>query len=611
MSATGTPTRDDLLSFLSSTPLFQGLGPDALESLLGEVSARRLLAGEILFRRGDPGEGLYVVRSGWLRVFLNGEAGAPPKILCEIGKGEFVGEMALVTGAPRSASVGAVRDCDLVRLSREGFERLIEQHPRTMLQMLRELVQRMQKGAYRPVRATAFRTVAVIPVTRGAATAGFLEALRAQLDALGRAVVVRRGDAEEASGDETPEGEKFTRADGSVGVWLDRLEHGNRFVVYVADDPDESWTRCCVRQADRILYLAEAGAPADAAATAAAQERRSEVLGSPRRDLVLFHDGASAPRDTGRWLGLVPADLHHHVRRGRPADMERLVRILAGRANGLVLSGGGARGFAHLGVLRALEECGTPVDVVGGTSIGAVIAGLAAKGLNAAEIHAACIEALTPASALNDYTLPVYSLMRCRAIERRLAQAFGELKIEDLWLTYFCVSTDMTEVSMRVHREGPLAKAIRASIAVPGLYPPVIEEGHVLVDGAVMNNMPASVMRSLVDGVIIGVDVGAAHMQAVPRDTAEFPSPYATLWRRVLSRPARAAHFPNIFQTLIGSVVASNANVQEMGSKNVDFLLRPDIPGYNLTDWRQAADIAERGYAWARPAVEAWMAGRA
>lgn len=611
MSTNGAPSRDELLSFLASTPLFHGLDPIVLEGLLGEISHRRLLAGELLFRRGDAEDGLYVVMSGWLRVFSDSTSEDAPKILVELGRGEFVGEMALITGAPRSANVGAVRDCELVRLSREGFERLIEQFPRTMLRMLRALVHRMQTASQRPRHATAFRTIAVIPIGRDPAILDFIDKLCACLGGHGATTFVKQRDAERISGERTPESERFTHADGSISVWCDRLERDNRFVGYVADDGVPSaWTRCCIRQADRVLFIAKAGEAPDASAAALALAHRSEVLGPPRRDLVLLQDDGQAPHDTERWLRNVPADLHHNVRPNRPADLERLVRILVGRATGLVLSGGGARGFAHLGVLRALEEFGIPVDAVGGTSIGAVIAGLTAMGLNAAETNARCIDALTPASALNDYTLPIFSFMRCRAIEKRLAHAFGDHRIEDLWLTYFCVSTDMTDVSMRVHRRGRLSQAVRASISVPGLYPPAIDQGHVLIDGAVMNNLPAGVMREVCEGRIIGVDVGAGHVKAVSKELKEFPSPYAVLWNRLTFRREEFAELPNIIQTIMESVVASGDYHQKLSAADVDLMLRPDIPGYKLTDWRRAAEIAERGYAWAKPAIETWLNAR-
>lgn len=611
VSDIGAEARDGLLFFLSSTPLFRGLDPQALNGLIDEVSYHRLLAGQLLFREGDPGDSLYIVKSGWLRVFVGGEAAGPPEVISELGRGEFVGEMALLTGDPRSASVGAVRDTELVRLSRSGFERLIELYPSTMLQMLRELAQRLQRGLHHRARAAAFRTIAIIPVGETPAPDAFIGEFASRLGGFGRVAMVTRRDAVECVGDQTPEAERFNYSDGAVGVWLDRLERENRFVVYVGGEAPDPWTRCCVRQADRILYVARSDADAAASGVAELVRARSEVLGPPRRDLALLHEDDSPPERTERWLSHVPADLHHHVRRGRPADVDRLVRILVGKASGLVLSGGGARGFAHLGVIRALEELGVPVDVVGGTSIGAVIAGLMAMGLDAREIHARVFDALTPPERLNDYTLPVYSLMRCRAIERRLSDAFQARRIEDLWLAYFCVSTDMTDVAMRVHREGLLSHAVRASIAVPGLYPPAIENGHVLIDGAVMNNLPAGVMRDLFGGRIVGVDVGAGHLQAVPKDVREFPSPYAALLNRLMFRRRRLARFPNIFQTIMGSVVTGNVYLQELSGTKVDFMLRPDLPGYKLTDWRLAREIADRSYIWAKPSIELWLnAGR-
>ena len=171
--------------------------------------------------------------------------------------------------------------------------------------------------------------------------------------------------------------------------------------------------------------------------------------------------GSPGPRGTARWLEQRDFDRHYHVRADEPGDLARLARVLTGNAVGLVLGGGGARGFAHIGVLRALRELGVPVDLVGGTSIGAIIGAQIATGLGASEIQEAGREQST---SLFDPTLPIVSLSSGRRLGARLLDTFGGLEIEDLPIPFFCVSTNLTEASEVIHRRGALTSAIREKL---------------------------------------------------------------------------------------------------------------------------------------------------
>lgn len=188
------------------------------------------------------------------------------------------------------------------------------------------------------------------------------------------------------------------------------------------------------------------------------------------------------------------------------SDLARLARRLAGRSVGLVLSGGGARGLAHVGVLEVLAEQGIVVERWGGTSMGALVAALAALGASPAAIGATLTRELS-GRPFADYVVPRQSLIRGARARRMLDRVLGDVLIEDLVAPYFCLSCDLDTATEVVHHDGPLAEAVGASMSVPGLAPPVVRDGRVLVDGGVLNNLPIDVMVADDEGPVVAVDV--------------------------------------------------------------------------------------------------------
>src|SRR6202035_4079754 len=193
------------------------------------------------------------------------------------------------------------------------------------------------------------------------------------------------------------------------------------------------------------------------------------------------------------WLEGSPVALHHHV--GDAADLGRLARLITRRGGRLVLSGGGARGFAHLGIIRALREARVPIDFVGGSSIGSIIAAGVAVGWSDDEMRLRYRRSFVDTNPVNDYTFPFVALTRGRKVSRLLQREYGDILIEDLRRPFFCVSANLSTGRALEHRDGRLADALRASVAIPGVLPPVFHGDDVLVDGATINNLPVDVMQ--------------------------------------------------------------------------------------------------------------------
>ena len=194
-------------------------------------------------------------------------------------------------------------------------------------------------------------------------------------------------------------------------------------------------------------------------------------------------------------MAVPPAlDSYHHVRLGDPGNLARVASILSGRAVGLALGGGGARGYAHIGVVAALRGLGIPIDMVGGTSMGAVIAAQVALGLSREELINLNLRFMSR-KPFAQYTIPMLALLNARRLQEGMQMAVGETQIKDLWINCFAISVNLTTTEMVVHDRGPVWEAVRASVSLPGILPPFVRGSHLLVDGGVINNLPGDVMR--------------------------------------------------------------------------------------------------------------------
>ena len=243
----------------------------------------------------------------------------------------------------------------------------------------------------------------------------------------------------------------------------------------------------------------------------------------------------TAPRGSEAWVATMRPARLFHLREGSDADADRLARVLTGQSVGLVLSGGGARAYAHVGAIRALHERGVPIDFVGGVSMGAIIAAGLAMGWDDPELEARIRKAFVETSPLDDIALPIIAMTRGDKVRERLAEHFDDRCIADLWLPFFCVSTNLTTGAYQLHQSGLVREALRASISLPGVLPPVTDGNNVLVDGAVLKNFPADVMRSIQLGPIVGVDVGrgrSIEADDVAADRRSGAGCYRGDWRR-------------------------------------------------------------------------------
>ena len=588
---------DDFQTLVDDAAVFAALDDGARALIAAQLAARSLAGGEILIHEGDTADALYLIAEGRVRVTNRRDDGTP-QVLAELGRGELVGEMALVANQPRSATVTAVRDSLVLELPASTFLDLVRVHPEVLREVTTKVVGRLLRSLRGSNPTSPVSTIAVVPLDAAPGLEGFGAVLGAAFTRItGAGTHITREAASAALGplDQVP-GHRVT-------TWLAEHERRAGVLILVADPTPGPWTDLCVRQADLILLV---GAARTSTAVRPVEdyvaERRAHV--PARTHLVLVHPADTVdPRGTRRWLTPRDVEQHHHVRSDRPGDIDRIARLVTGRGIGLVFSGGGARGVAGLGVLRALGELDVPYDAVGGVSIGALIGGGAARGQDVDEM-AEMLRAAVVSGSPFDVTFPAVSLAAGKRVTRLLQDAADGLDIEDGWRPFFCISTNLTRGRMEIHRRGPGWHAIRASFSIPGVFPPVRSpDGDLLVDGGVLDNLPVGIMRAQHPGLsVMTVDVRRA------RDLAGGTMPgdgVVSGWRVLLSRIDPATR--DLDRAGLGRILLRLTEIGTDHDDHGDLCIRPPIDEFSIADFGAFDRLVEIGYESAMAAIPGWL----
>lgn len=586
--------------------LFAGLDEERFEALAPLLEVRWLGGGEVLFHEGDVGDALYAVLHGRLRVALEEKSSPEPRrVLGEVGRGQCVGELALLSKGRRAATVRAVRDSLVLKLPGGAFEQLMERSPGVAMQLCRVLVGWLSDAGRKPLPSPASALV-LVPAGRieGGLFSDFVRDFVSTLSGLGRVQVVDWGRIKGTFGEailERPEGAEV------LARFLQDVEADAQYTVIVGDVGLGGWTQWCIRQADRIVLVGHGRDPGVGEAEA---KLHAVAHGSPtaREELVRLYspDERRPAKDTAAWLGPRQLDDHHHVRLGHRGDLGRLARCLTGRAVTLCLGGGGMRGYAHLGVLRALEEAQIPIDAVCGTSIGAFLgAQFAARVCDArtlTEQNYAYVR-----SGVFDPTLPLVSLLHGGKVGRLFRSIFLETHIEDLWTRFMCVASDLTLAKAVIFDRGLVRTAVRASTSIPGVFPPVVEGDRLLVDGGVLNNLPADVLRErFVGSAVIAVDVAPrVDLQARAGEHGEI-SGWSVLGERLKGRGKIA---PGLMEIIArASTLASLQRRDVARAEHIDLYIDPPVGQLGTFELKAFDAAVEAGYRRALGRLEGWRA---
>lgn len=618
-------------------------------------------SGGKLISEGQDANAIYFVLNGRMRVYNKRET------VGDYGQGSTLGELETMSGEKYDGSVIAVRDTELSRFPKSLVECLARQHPSVTFEMSRMVVQAMRlrnmQNNEEP-KISDFKTLAILRTSPGLPLEDFAVKLSGAFADLGKVVkILTHSVIMQHLG-------KYTHLKlGSLRLkaYLADLEEKNDIILYVADSESSSqWSRTCIDQADCVLLLADGSAPP------VFSDVEKMVVKSPtlsRAHLILLHnDKVLSHGSTAKWLKHRPwISAHYHVqipyvsegsnqagaaksrvqrklnqiktrvqdelrvlqyKQKEPGDniitknytsshleykndINRLARVLAGEAVGIVLGGGGARGLSHIGVIQALEESGVPIDLVGGTSIGSFIGGLYAQDNDIVPLmRKSKLFSVRMSSfwrLLLDLTYPMTAWTTGHAFNSAIWKCLGDSRIEDFWVRYFTNTTNLTDSKMEVHEKGYAWRFIRASMSLAGLLPPLEENGKMLLDGGYVDNLPVTEMKKMGARYIIAVDVGAVD-DTTPMKYGDTLSGFGALINK-FNPFSITPNVPNIAEiqqrlTYVSSVKA----LEEAKIAQGVIYLRPPIDNYATLDFSKFDEIREVGFEYADAEIKRQIA---
>eukprot|EP01091_Cochliopodium_minus_P015010 TRINITY_DN5233_c0_g1_i1.p1 TRINITY_DN5233_c0_g1~~TRINITY_DN5233_c0_g1_i1.p1 ORF type:complete len:493 (-),score=155.72 TRINITY_DN5233_c0_g1_i1:678-2156(-) len=474
--------------------------------------------GEVLFRPGEKSTSLFLLVNGRIRLeYYSTDLENQLISMTDISKsGEIIGEISMLTDRPHSNLARVVRDCELVVFSNEGFDNAISNRPDVIYDIVKTIQNRErenEKGIHK--KNNKMKMICIMPAHHDPLLGDdlireFSNRLVDELGQIGSTRVIRSKTIE----DRFPKVTKTEDLIGTRKIWyyIHSQEENYDFVVCIADpNPASVWTKWILKQVDSIFIVAEFDKDPKLTLEKELEIYTQKYLAS--KHLVLIHS-KNTITGTSSWMEnrKINTANHHHIKLRRTKDYQRLARIIGGCSVGLVLGGGFAKGVAHLGVIKALYENGIPIDYIGGSSIGGQIGSFLAMDLSLktmTEIISRLYYKTAFLDVLGDITFPFLSILSGKVFKKKLLSIFEDKQIEDLWLPFFSVSTNLTNFKQTVHESGDLWFANRASSSVPLIVPPVVTKYGLLVDGSFINNVPTDVMHNMGANILIGFDVGS------------------------------------------------------------------------------------------------------
>ena len=582
-------SKDDLVALLRRVPLFAELSDAALEMVSKLSRIETVSRGAVLIEQGDKSDSLYVVTRGRFLVR------ADDRLIAEIKEGEPIGELAFFTGEPRTATVIAGRNSQVLVFDRASYDKVVQQTPQIANDLLAAISARLVKATKQAptLRPQISKSVVFMPIGNQAISKGFIEQLQATIDNKAGWRVVTLLDADGAVRDNEAE----------LDQWLQGVQEDSENVVIVVDNPTENlaWYKAAIANGDTVFLVGQMASSAEDVPAINGLERAilTDTL-QANTQLVVVRDEQALPiENTKMLLRERPVALHHHVALDRLEDFERLSRFVRGKAIGLVMSGGGAFGTAHLGAIKAMQENGYVFDMVGGTSIGSAMASVLALGMEPTDAIEKCEQIFLKSKTMNRVTVPIYSFIDSVGLDEQLKQHIGEVDVEDVPLNFFSVATSLSSNDVTVMRSGPLWKAVRASTSLPGVFPPLVtDDGEVLIDGGLLDNVPIDVMRHLKVGPNVVFNFKQSKDWRVKTAYDDLPGRWALLVQTLRLSRKKRPRFPRIASVLTRSMIVSARRLMEQTDTTGDIVIDlTPLPGMGFLEWKKGRRLFDMAYA--------------
>ncbi len=598
--AVGEP--QSVAEFLRNVPVFAPLS-DAMRAEIAELgSAVSLKRDEWLFREDDYADSVYIVRLGQLEVIREGPE---PETVNTVTRGAVLGELALLSDSNRTASVRALRDTELLQITRPHFESLLRSEPELTLSLARVLGAQLRASRAIPLRRGRPVVIALHALGDDVPLIDLADELSRMLCTWGRVAVLYPGDGDAPGALLDDRLRERTTSQDAVAKFTPLVEscerdHDQVILVCGSSERTIGWDEFCLARADKVLVVV--GATVDGSRQPVSHAGQWASL---RGCDLLGYGVERGSESLMEWMAELAPVSTFAIRtdRHRRGDMARMARRLAGRAVGVVLSGGGARAFAHLGVIERLQSAGVVIDRVGGVSMGAFIGGLLAAGHDSHAIDACCYEEWVRRNPINDYTLPRTALTKGQKGRAMLERVFGDVRIEELDRAFYCASADLRNSSLVIDRDGPLYLAVGCSMALPLIAPPQLRAERVLIDGSLLDNLPLAPMTLTGEGPVVAIDIkgGEEH----PRQDAVNIDDRARE-----SGGKRGVRVPSLPGTISRIALLSSSNTSEAARLHADFKIEVRVSGVGLLEFHQIDEARAAGRRAASRALEeppAWL----
>ncbi len=657
---------------IQNVQMFRDLSLDAVDLIAEKLQLVLFPKDTFIFKMNDPADCLYIIKSGEVKV-VAGEDDTD-EVLAYLGRGSYFGEMAMLTGEPRSASIITTMDTELFMLTKQDFDQLLARHPSIAVTLSHVLSQRLRDLSIKRAGRQNKLISIINPLTEAYGHDIVIDlARRLVKETNGRVALVDIapvGERIRSSSEENQESkgaywiirnldniqeeelEKLLPKDADgvnffvpplqkeppLSTYIVQLlslfkEFYNFVLIHVKADSDyHDDIMKIVEQSNTVLYLLkQPDTPAEAAQeTALLRALHQEQAGLMKKtELVVLRDSPDSSFSE-QLSSFVDRTRIHYLRIGEPAqmlfrspsetvitvsepvpqtqrDVSRIARRLGNVSVGLVLGGGGARAYAHLGILKVLEEEHIPVDIIAGTSMGAFLGALYIMGKSIDEILEISQEAWRRLNSPFSWTLPRVAFIKGKRIDRLVHDIFGDTLIEDLPLPFFCVAADLVSGQEVVLGSGKLYKAILATGALPAFFQPVAIKNMFLVDGGVVNNVPGDVLKKQGIDIVIAVDVTPEReVHLIPKQDC-FDVATSSLRQRLLCylKYVKARFGTILLPRIIMRVIAiEGLEITRNKSRYFDIHIKPNLENFDLFDFRRLRDIVNIGEQTGRQEIE-------
>ncbi len=529
---------------LRTIPFFSDLSADVLDAIAQRLQREHYHKGAVIVQEEEPGDCMYIIESGQVKVIT--AKGGQEKIHAYLGPGNFFGEMSVLLGEKRSATVQVVIDVDLLVLRKDDLDALLKEHPVIALAITRELSRRLGRALEVPAQAEEFNIVACV----GSATPRLARYL-AEL---------------------TGESVLLFDVGGLANVTLDPAWLRESNLIFSRDASligAEALPARLSEMVERYYWVLLAVAPYETPLTLKAMELAD----------ITIHLGGG---DDSWVRGVAPKG--HWSAADNEKSLRRLARRIAKRLVGIALSSGNARGFAHIGVLKVLEENGIPIDMIAGTSAGAVFGSLYAAGRSLPEIYRFAVNIQRQYNFATgfrywDFRIPPRSgLIKGNKVLEYFRESLANKTFDDLDIPLYIIAADVISGEEIVFDRGPVAEAVRASMSVIGVLEPAFVAGRHLIDGGAVNPIPSQLLADKGINIVLASSV--------------IPSLEDRLHRRELKREGRA---PNVIGIVMGAMEIMESEIIKTRMGPVDVLIEPDIGRYGTLEYDKVNEMMRCG----------------